>query len=161
MTGARGEDGSIALTTILLLPLLLIVVTGVVELGVLRIVAYRAALAADLATLVAINDQDAEVFARTGTLVPGADAGEVAREYFAANLDGIATHLASPPRDIAAEADVAVYASPPAIDARTGARYDRPTVRLLASVPIRTPGLAPLLLPGVVNVTVRAASAAR
>src|SRR6266545_4895440 len=49
-------------------------------------VAYRAGAAADLATIVAVGDQDQTELAYSGRLRLTADAAEVARDYFARNL---------------------------------------------------------------------------
>ena len=160
-TAMRDTRGSGALMTVLILPLLMFTLTGVLELGALRLAAWRASNAADLATLVAINDQDPAELARSGTLRPAADAADVARTYFALNLEGTASLLAAPVEAIAASAEVAVYTVSPVVDELTGARYERPTVRLLASVPVRTPGLAIMLLPSVTTINVRSASSAR
>jgi Flp pilus assembly protein TadG len=155
------EMGAMALTTILLLPLLLVVVAGVLELGLVRVVAERARLAADLATVSAINDQDDAELARTGSLRPRADADRVAREQFAANLEPVGSELASTPDAIAASADVAVFEVAGAIDGRTGRTYAGPTVRLAAEVPVRTPVFAALLARPVTVIRILSASTAR
>lgn len=157
----KDDGGTAAVTTLVMLPLLLIVCVGVIELCALRAVAYRAAAAADLATIVAVGDQDQTELARTGTLRLAADAADTARDYFARNLSGMAHALAVGVDRIAASADVASFPTAPSFDPRTGARYDRPTVRLIASVPVRTPGLAVLLMPAVTTLTIRSASSPR
>lgn len=157
----RDEGGSAALTTLIMLPLLLVVVVGVLELAVLRAVAQRADAAADLATIVAAGDQDQTELARSGSLRLAPDAADTAREYFALNLSATASALAVSPMAIAASADIATFTSAPTIDPRTGERYDRPTVRLIAAVPVRTPGLAMLLMPAVTTLTIRSASSPR
>src|SRR6266516_1606151 len=88
--GARGARALTAITTVAMLPLLVIVLSTTLELGSLRVVAARVRSAADLAALVAVNDQDDGELARTGRLVPASDAADVARALFAANLDPIA-----------------------------------------------------------------------
>jgi hypothetical protein len=149
------DAGSIALTTIALLPLLLIALAGVLQLGA------RVRAAADLATLVAVNDQDLDELARTGTLRLASDAADVARDYFERNLELSAPLLASAAADVARAADVAVYPSAPATDARTGTRYERPSVRIAASVPLRTPVLGALVFQPVTSVSVLAVSSPR
>jgi len=156
----RDERGSAAILVVLLLPLLLTIVTGVVQLGAIRVVAARVASAADLATLAATDDQDAAELARTGALRLAPDAVAIARTYFALNLAQIAPHLAIAPADAAAQADVAAFPIVPAVDPLTGWRYDHPTVRIAASVPIRTPAFGVVFSPTTV-VNVRAASAPR
>jgi len=157
----RDDGGTAAVTTLVMLPLLLIVLVGVLELGAMRAVAYRAGAAADLATIVAAGDQDQAELTRTGRLRLPADAAETAREYFARNLSSTAPALAMSADQVAAAADVVSFQTAPSVDPRTGARYERPTVRLMASVPVRTPGFAVLLMPAVTNVTVRSASSPR
>ena len=155
----RDERGSAAILVVVLLPLLLTIVTGVVQLGAIRVLAARVASAADLATLAATDDQDAGELARTGALRLAPDAVAVARTYFALNLQQIAPHLAITPEDAAAQADVAAFPAP-AVDPVTGWRYDHPTVRIAASVPVRTPAFGVIFSPTTI-VTVRAASAPR
>jgi Flp pilus assembly protein TadG len=157
----RDDGGTAAVTTLVMLPLLLIVLVGVLELGALRAVAYRATAAADLATIVAVGDQDQTELVRTGMLRLAPDAADTARDYFARNLSSSAPVLAASAEAIAALADVATFPTAPSFDPRTGARYDRPTVRLIASVPVRTPGFAALLLPAVTTLTIRSASSPR
>jgi hypothetical protein len=156
----RDERGSVAVTIALLLPLLLTTVTGVLQLGARRVIAARAASAADLATLAAADDQDESELIRVGSLRLTADAAAVARSYFALNLDQIAPHLAITPSEAAARADVVVFRAVPVTDPVTGWRYERPTVRIAASLPVRTVGFG-VLLPAITAVTVRAASAPR
>ena len=148
-----------ALTTILLLPVLLVALAGSLELGFLRIVAEKARAAADLSAIVAIGDQD-ELDA-TGEYRPSVDAEAVARAYFALNLEGIGTALAAAPGEVAARAEIVVFREPRMLDPRTGQRYDRPAVRVAAEVPVRTPIFAALLLPPVTLIQVSAASVAR
>lgn len=157
---SRGDRGSVAVTVAVLLPLLLTTVSGVVQLGAVRILAARLASAADLATLAATDDQDDPQLIASGRLRLTQDAATVARKYFALNLSAIGAHLATTPEDAAAQADVAVFDVVPALDPLTGWRYDRPTVRLVAAVPVRTVSFG-LLLPAVTTVTVRSASSSR
>lgn len=157
----RDEGGTAAVTTLVMLPLLLIVLVGVLELGMLRAVAYRAAAAADLATIVAVGDQDQSELVRTGALRLAPDAADTARDYFARNLSSTTPALATTVDAIAASAEIASFPSAPSLDPRTGARYDRPTIRLIAAVPVRTPGFALLLMPAVTTLTIRSASSPR
>ncbi|MEP6693762.1 MAG: pilus assembly protein TadG-related protein [Chloroflexota bacterium] len=157
----RDEGGTAAVTTLVMLPLLLIVLVGVLELGALRAVAFRATAAADLATLVAVSDQDQAELVRTGTLRLTADAVEIARDYFARNLAATVPALATGAIEIAASADIASFPVAPSIDPRTGARYDRPTIRLIAAIPVKTPGFAALLMPTVTTIAVHSVSSPR
>lgn len=132
--------------TILLLPLLLVVLAGVLELGAARVVAERARIAADLATVTAVNDQDDAELVRTGTLRTSADADRIAREHLALNLEPLAGALDATPSAIAAAAEVIVS--------------DR-SVRLGAELPVRTPVFGGLLARPVTVVQLRSTSAAR
>jgi len=161
MTWLRAEGGSASLMVIAALPLLSIVLAAVLEVGALRVLAARARAAADLAATVAVNDQDDAELARSGRLVLAADAVDVARAYLATNLGSLGPALAGDADDVAAGADIAVFADAPAVDPRTGERYDRPTVRIAATVPFRTPVLGALIGRPTTLVFVRAASAAR
>jgi Flp pilus assembly protein TadG len=137
-----------AITTIAVLPLLLVVLLTTFELGSLRVVAARVRSAADLAVLVAVNDQDNAELARTGRLIPAADAADVARDVFAANLEPIAATLAASPASLAAIATVSVDATPA-------------TVRISAIVPVRTPVFGALFFHPITDVAVTAKGGAR
>lgn len=137
-----------AVMTVAALPLLIVVLTTTLELGSLRIVAARVRSAADLAALVAVNDQDDAELSRTGRLAPAADAADVARAVFAANLDPIAALLAATPASVAAGAAVRVDTSPA-------------TVRISATVPVRTPLFGALFFHPITDVAVSANGGAR
>ena len=156
----RDERGSAAALVVVMLPLLLTIVLGVVQLGALRVIAARIASAADLATLAAADDQDEQRLVDTGLLRLAPDAVAVARDYFALNLAQVAPQLGVSPEAAAASADVMAFPAQ-AQDPLTGWRYERPTVRLAAAVPVRAPAFAMLFLPATTVVNVRAASAAR
>ena len=160
-TFVADEDGAMALSTIVLLPLVLVVLAGVLELGAVRVVAERARVAADLATVTAVNDQDEVELVRSGALRPRAEAGQVARDHFALNLEPLSGSLASTPGAIAAGADVAVFVQAGAIDGRTGRTYSGPTVRLAAELPVVTPVFAALLARPVTVIRILSASTAR
>jgi len=147
--------------TLVLAPLLLVALAGVLQLGALRAAAARVRAAADLATLVAVNDQDDAELARSGALRLSADAVGVAREYFARELELSSSLLDGAADEIAASADIAAYPSAPAYDARTGARYDRPAVRIAADVPVRTPVFGALVLRPVTTIHVLVVSSPR
>lgn len=137
-----------AITTIALLPLLTIVLTTTLQLGSLRVVASRVRSAADLAALVAVNDQDDSELARSGRLVPAADAADVARTVFAENLEPIAELLAVTPSEIAAAASVRVDISPA-------------TVHITSVIPVRTPLFGALFFHPISQVAVAANGGAR
>ncbi len=161
MTLLRDDRGSASLMVIAALPLLSIVLAAVIEVGSLRVLAARVRAAADLAVTVAVNDQDDAELARSGRLVLARDATDVARAYLATNLSALGASLAGDADVVAAGADVAVFAEAPAVDPRTGERYERPTVRIAATVPLRTPVFGALIGRTITPVFVRSASAAR
>jgi len=137
-----------AITTIVALPLLIVVLMTTLELGSVRVIAARVRSAADLAVLVAVNDQDDGELQRTGTLVAAADAADVARAVFAANLDPIAPLLAATPNAIAADAAIGVDPRPA-------------TVHLRVTVPVRTPLFGALFFQPITDVAVLANGGAR
>jgi len=161
MSWVHDDRGSALVLTLVIAPLLLIALAGVLQLGALRVASARVRAAADLATLVAVNDQDDAELARSGTLRLARDAADVAREFFARELALSAPLLDGAADDIAAGADVVAYATAPAYDARTGARYERPTVRIAADVPVRTPVFGALVLRPVTILHVVAVSSPR
>ena len=156
----RDDAGSMAVLTIVLLPLILVVLAGVLELGFVRLVAERARIAADLAAVVAVNDQEEGELARTGLLRTPAEAADVARAQLAVGLEPLAGALAATPGAIAEVADVAVIERG-AVDPRSGRTQGAPTVRIAADVPIDTPAFAALLGRPITVVRVWSASAAR
>jgi Flp pilus assembly protein TadG len=161
MKWARDERGSAMVLTLALAPLLLITLAGVLQLGALRVAAARVRAAADLAALVAVNDQDDAELARSGLLRLSGDAADVARDYFARELELSSPLLASPGQDIAAGADIVAFLSAPAYDPLTGERYEHPTVRIAAHVPVRTPVFGALVLRPVTTVDVLSLSSPR
>lgn len=144
------DKGSASLLTILLLPVMALVVAGAIDLGSLRLAAARARSAADLAAVVAVNDQTEPRPGAAMRLAP--DAELVARDYLALNLEGIAPLLAEHPRAIAEAAEIAAFPAG-GVDPRDGSRYDRPTVRVDAAVPLRSGSLSALVGP---TTTIRA-----
>jgi uncharacterized membrane protein len=152
----KADAGSASLLTILLLPVIVLVLASVLDLGLLRLAAARARAAVDLAAIVAVNDQTEPV--PGGALSLAADAEDVAREYLALNLAGMTSLLAADAHSIASGADVAAFATG-GTDPRDGSRYDRPTVRIDAVVPLRGGTLRSLL--GPVTVRAYAVAAAR
>jgi hypothetical protein len=137
-----------AATVIILLPVLALILSTTLELGSLRLVTARARSAADLAVLVAVNDQDDGELARSGRLRLSADAADVARAVFADNLGAIAGSLAAAPSAIAAVASIAAESAPP-------------TVHLSAMVPVRTPIFGALFRHPVTDVAIKTAGGAR
>ncbi|MHB8631778.1 MAG: pilus assembly protein TadG-related protein [Candidatus Limnocylindria bacterium] len=137
-----------AITTIAMLPVLIVVLVTTLELGSVRVIEARVRSAADLAALVAVNDQDDGELARSGRLVPAADAADVARTLFAANLEPIAALLATTPAAIAGAASVRVDVAPA-------------TVSIRATVPVRTPVFGALFFHPITDVAVVANGGAR
>ena len=56
--------------TLVIAPLLFVALAGVLQLGALRVAVARVRAAADLAALVAVNDQDDAELAKSGSLRP-------------------------------------------------------------------------------------------
>jgi hypothetical protein len=137
-----------AITAIVALPLLILVLLTTLELGSLRVLEARVRSAADLAVLVAVNDQDDVELAHTGRLIPAGDAADVARAVFAANLEPIAAMLATSPAGIAGAASVRVDSTPA-------------TVHLSVTVPVRTPVFGALFFHPITDVSVVANGGAR
>lgn len=153
----RGDEGSASLLTILLVPLMVLSLAAVIDLGVLRLAAARARAAADLAALVAVNDQTEP--SAGAALRLAADAELVARKYFELNLAGSGAFLAGNVTDIARSGDVAVFPAG-GVDPLDGSRYERPTVRIDAAVPLRSGSLGAWIGP-VLIVRAFAVAAAR
>jgi len=147
MTWSSDERGS-AVVTIVLLPLLMVILGGTFELGSLRVIAARAQTAADLAALAGVNDQDDAELRRSGRLRPAADAEAVARSSFAENLGTVSAALAAMPVEIAARSTVTILQRPSA-------------VRIVATVPVRTPFFGALFARPSVDLPVRATASAR
>ena len=137
-----------ALMTVGMLPVLLVVLATTLELGALRVIAARVHSAADLAALVAVNDQDDDALAATGRLRLAADAADIARSTFADNLRPIEGSLAASPAAVAASATLTTEPTPP-------------TVRIAATVPVRTPVFGALFGHPVTDIVVRTAGGAR
>jgi len=123
-----------------MLPVLLVVLATTLELGVVRVIAARAHSAADIAALVAVNDQDDAELAETGRLRLAYGAADVARTVFAA--------LAESPATIAARAGVTIDPMPP-------------TVRIGATIPVRTPVFGLLFFHPVTDIAIKTAGGAR
>jgi Flp pilus assembly protein TadG len=161
MMWSRDDRGAALVTTAVIAPLLLIALAGVLQLGALRVTAARLQAAADLAALIAVNDQDDGELARSGVLQLTASAAGVARDYFGRELALSGALLDDDPARIAAAADIAAFPTAPAFDPHTGLRYARPAVRIAAVVPVRTPMFGALLLSRVTAIPVLAVSTAR
>src|SRR2546430_11295107 len=109
------DRGSAAVMAVVMLPLLIAIVSGVVQLGAVRVLAARITSAADLATIAAVDDQDESELIRTGSLRLAPDAETVAREYFALNLAPVASFLDLTPAETAGPAHVAQLSGQPTI----------------------------------------------
>ena len=137
-----------ALTTIVMLPVLLVVLATTLELGVVRVIGARAHSAADIAALVAVGDQDDMELAQTGRLRLASGAADVARSVFEENLRTLEGALAESPAVIAANAGVTTDAMPP-------------TVRIRATIPVRTPVFGLLFFHPVTDIAIKTAGGAR
>ena len=153
----KREGGSASVVLVLLLPVVALVLASVVDLGLLRLASARVRAAADLAAVVAVNDQVEPAPGAPLRLSPDAEA--VARDHFALALSGIAPLLAGDAQAIAGAADIAAFPAG-GVDPRDGTPYDRPAVRIAAAVPLRSGSLRPIVGPTVV-VRALAVAAAR
>ena len=77
MRWIHDDRGTALVLTLVLAPVLLVALAGVLQLGALRVAGARVRAAADLATLVAVNDQDDAELARSGALRLASDAADV------------------------------------------------------------------------------------
>jgi uncharacterized membrane protein len=134
------QRGQSTLYAILLMPMLLMVLSLVADVGSLQVERVRLRWASDMALVDAVTEVDAAQYARTGEikLDPGAEA--VYRNYLVANLDSVRGVMAdgATPESVAAAADVAVVNTIPAANPFNGHRLDRPAVCARFRVPLRT-----------------------
>jgi uncharacterized membrane protein len=134
------QHGQSTLYAILLMPMLLMVLSLVADVGSLQVERVRFRWASDMALVDAVTEVDPALYARTGEirLDPGADA--VYRSYLVANLDSARAVMAdgATPESVAAAAEVAVVNTVPANNPFNGHRLDRPAVCARFRVPLKT-----------------------
>jgi uncharacterized membrane protein len=134
------QRGQSTLYAILLMPMLLMVLSLVADVGSLQVERVRLRWASDMALVDAVTEVDSAQYARTGEvrLDPGAES--VYRVYLVANLESARSVMAdaATPESVAATAEVAVVNSVPATNPFNGHRLDRPAVCARFRVPLKT-----------------------
>jgi uncharacterized membrane protein len=134
------QRGQSTLYTILLMPLLLMVLSLVADVGSLQVELVRLRWANDMALVDAVTEVDAAHYASSGEVRLDAAADSVYRRYLVANLATMRGVMAdgATPESVAAAADVAVINSVPATNPFNGHTLDRPAVCSRMSVPLKT-----------------------
>ena len=134
------QRGQSTLYTILLMPMLLMVLSLVADVGSLQVERVRLRWASDMALVDAVTEVDAAHYGGTGEvrLDPAAEA--VYRSYLVPNLESVRGLMAdgATPETVAAAAEVAVVNSVPATNPFDGHRLDRPAVCARFRVPLKT-----------------------
>lgn len=128
------------LYVILLMPVLLMVVSLVADVGSLQVETVRLRWADDMALVDAVTEVDANHYAATGELVLDPASQAVYRAYLVPNLVPLRGQMGggATPESVARDAELAVINSVPASNPFNGHRLDRPAVCARIRVPIRT-----------------------
>jgi Flp pilus assembly protein TadG len=146
---SRGQS---AVYTILFLPILVLILAMVADIGTLQMQKVRLRSALDMAAVDAVQELDADHYARTGTIrLDAVRADAATRQFLLYNLDPLAPQLGGRAvvDRIAREAEVAVINEVPSRNPFTGVTLERPAVAARMRVPVRT-GLLHLI--GIGNV---------
>jgi hypothetical protein len=150
MASARGQS---VLYAVLLMPLLLLVLSLVADVGALQVERVRLRWALDTALVDAVGEVDPGAFAASGRLSLSPDAIPVFRRYLAANLEPMRRLLAgATPESVAASAEVAISDGPGA-NPFDGHRLDRPAISARVRIPVRASLLALAGLDGIQTLT--------
>jgi uncharacterized membrane protein len=150
------QRGQSTLYAILLMPMLLMVLSLVADVGSLQVERIRLRWASDMALVDAVTEVDAAHYAGTGEIRLDAGAEAVYRTYLSANLDSVRGVMAeaATPESVAAGAEVAVVNTVPAANPFNGHRLDRPAVCARFRVPIKTGLLSLAGLPSSQTLTI-------
>jgi uncharacterized membrane protein len=134
------QQGQSTLYAILLMPLLLMVLSLVADVGSLQVERVRLRWADDMALVDAVTEVDAAHYAATGEVRLDAAAETVYRRYLLPNLEAMRGVMAdgATPESVASAAEVAIVNSAPAINPYSGHRLDRPAVCARIRVPFKT-----------------------
>jgi hypothetical protein len=134
------QRGQSTLYAILLMPMLLMVVSLIADVGSLQVEAVRLRWADDMALVDAVTEVDAAHYAATGEVRLDPEAQRVYRSYLVPNLAPLRGVMANgaTPESVADIAEVAVINGVPATNPFNGHRLDRPAVCARMRVPIRT-----------------------
>jgi hypothetical protein len=134
------QRGQSTLYAILLMPLLLMVLSLVADVGSLQVERVRLRWANDMALVDAVTEVDAAHYEDTGEVRLDVNAENVYRSYLLANLEAMRGVMAdgATPDSVAAAAEVALVNSVPASNPFSGHRLDRPAVCARIKVPFKT-----------------------
>jgi uncharacterized membrane protein len=134
------QRGQSTLYAILLMPMLLMVLSLVADVGSLQVERVRLRWASDMALVDAVTEVDSAQYARTGEIRLDPAAESVYRAYLVANLESARSVMAdaATPESVAAAAEVAVVNAVPATNPFNGHRLDRPAVCARFRVPLKT-----------------------
>jgi len=150
------QHGQSTLYAILLMPVLLMVVSLVADVGSLQVQSVRLRWANDMALVDAVTEVDANQYAATGELVLDPASRAVYRAYLVPNLAPLRGQMGdgATPESVAQNAELAVVNSVPATNPFNGHRLERPAVCARIRVPIRTGLLGLAGLPSTQTLTV-------
>jgi uncharacterized membrane protein len=134
------QRGQSTLYAILLMPMLLMVVALVADVGSLQVDRTRLRWANDMALVDAVTEIDSAQYAATGQIQLDPAAQQVYRNYLVPNLAPMRGVMAdgATPESVAANAEFAVVNSVPATNPFNGHRLDRPAVCARLRMPIKT-----------------------
>lgn len=134
------QGGQSTLYAILLMPVLLMVLSLVADVGSLQVDKVRLRWAQDLALVDAVTEFDRAHYLATGQIKLDPAAADVYRTYLALNLEPLRGVLGdgATPQSIAEGAEVAVVNTVPGTDPFTGRPLDRPAICARLKAPIRT-----------------------
>lgn len=158
----RDESGLALLYTVLLLPMVLVLIALVLEVGALRVHRARLQSAADIAAAAAVTEQDRDALAVDGTYRIAREGVDVARAALADGIRPMTSALApgTSAEAIAGAAEI-VIVEPGSFEAATGRRHDAPTVRIRFRAAVRTPLLLLAWLRDTTTLTIVSAASAR
>jgi hypothetical protein len=143
------------LYAILLMPVLLMTMSLVADVGALQVHRLQLSWAGDMALVDAASEVDADFYAATARLRLDAGAVTVFRAYLVLNLEPLRNQMAgATPESVARDAEVAVVNAVPAADPFSGRRLDRPSICARLRVPFPTGLLALTGLQPVQSLTV-------
>lgn len=150
------QRGQSTLYAILLMPMLLMVLSLVADVGALQVQQVRLRWAHDMALVDAVTETDPAAYAATGKLRLDAGAENVYRQYLALNLEPMRGVLAggATPESVARAAEVTVINATPATNPFSGHALDRPAIAARIRVPLSTALLRLAGLPSIQTLTV-------
>ncbi len=134
------QRGQSTLYAILLMPILMMVLALVADVGSLQVQSIRLRWAQDMALVDAVTEIDAQHYSATGQLRIAPSAVSVYQQYLEANLESMKTNLGNgeTPRSIAEHAEIVVVNDVPGTDPFSHHRLDRPAICARLRAPIKT-----------------------